>query len=150
HPIFREGVRLDAAVRRNSSKLSESPSQYDHVSQIGNLAMRFDLAGTRVHTESIAPNVESVTHPNEDKRGGGQVLWQNPKGQDAKKDSLHHMRTKQVGENLAGLPDGKHGGPCRNLVGGPGEDATHRSRFAQRIYPFMRESASVSLSSRPC
>jgi hypothetical protein len=109
--------------------------------------MRFDLAGTRVHAESIAPNIESVTDSNENKRGSGQVLWQNPECQYANKNSLHHMRAKQAGENLARFSDGKHKDPCGDLIGGPGEDARHRSRFAQRIYTFMGESARVSLSS---
>jgi len=71
-------MRLDAAVRENASKLNQSPSEYDNVAHMGDFAMRPDFAGAKVYAESVAPDEESVTHSNEDKRGSGQILLKNP------------------------------------------------------------------------
>ena len=78
-PVIRKSVRLDAPVRENASKLNQPPSEYNNVADIGDLAMRPNLTCAKIYAESVAPDEESVTHSNEDKRGRRQILLKSGK-----------------------------------------------------------------------
>lgn len=141
-------MKLGTAVGENACKLNQPPSEYDNISHIGDLAMRPNLTGPKIHTESVAPDEESVTNANQDKRGSGQILLQNPKGQQAKEDDFQRARPKQTVESLPWLFAGRAEKYPIGLTGGAGKDGKHGNRLGEGLYTLAGRCARGPFSSQ--